>query len=57
MLSEFLDGRKLSADELDAIRRQLEALDHIDAVSDQMRGIIERNRPHIAAKLPPRLQE
>jgi hypothetical protein len=46
----------LSADELDAIRRQLETLDRIDAVSDEMRGIIARNWPHITPKLPPRLQ-
>jgi len=43
MLSEFLDGRELSADELNAIRRQLEPLYHTDVVSDEMRGIIVRN--------------
>jgi hypothetical protein len=57
MPPEFLDGRELRADELDEIRRQLETLEHIDAVSDEMRGIIVRNWPHIAAKLPPELQE
>ena len=44
---------KLSADQLEALRRQLESFDSFDEVSDEIRGIIERNWPHIAAKLPP----
>jgi hypothetical protein len=28
-------------------------LDHVDAVSDEMRAIIERRWPHLLGKLPP----
>ena len=53
MPPEFLDGRELSEADLEAIRLQLEAFDHVDAVSDEMRGLIKRRWPHLAAKLPP----
>jgi hypothetical protein len=54
MPPEFLNGRELSADQLEALRHELESFDSFDEVSDEMRGIIERNWPHLAAKLPPR---
>jgi hypothetical protein len=53
---EFLDGREPSEPDLEAIRLQLEAFDHIDAVSDEMRGIIERHWPHLLGKLPPPIE-
>jgi len=40
---EFHDGRELSDDELDRIRRELEAFDRIDAISDELRAIVVRN--------------
>jgi hypothetical protein len=53
MPTEYLDGHPLSPDELDTIRRDIEAMDSIDAISDQLRGIVERNWPHLVSKLPP----
>jgi hypothetical protein len=41
-------------EELEFIRTQIEALDDIGAVTDEVRGIVERNWPHLVAKLPPR---
>ena len=56
MAIEYLDGRPLSESDLEAIRLQLETFDSIDAISDQLREIIERRWPHLAAKLPPRVE-
>jgi hypothetical protein len=53
MATEFLDGRPLSPDDLDAIRRDIEAMGSIDAISDELRAIVVRNWPHLIAKLPP----
>jgi hypothetical protein len=50
---EFLDGRPLSSEELDMIRREIESMDHIGAIHPDIRGIVERNWPHLVAKLPP----
>ena len=52
MPMEFLSGRPLGPEELDAIRRQIEGMDRIDAISDEMRALVLRNWPHLAAKLP-----
>jgi hypothetical protein len=51
---EFMFGRLLSTEELDMIREQIESLDQIGAVTDEVRGIVERNWRHLVAKLPPR---
>jgi len=56
MPPEFLDGRELSEADLEAIRLQLEAFDHVDAVSDEMRALIERRWPLLVAKLPPPIE-
>jgi hypothetical protein len=48
-----LNGQVLSPEDLDRIRRDLEALDGIEAISPQLRGIVIRNWPHLVAKLPP----
>jgi hypothetical protein len=50
---EFLHGRPLSPDDLEGIRREIEAFDDIGAVDDEIRGIVARNWPHLLAKLPP----
>jgi hypothetical protein len=50
---EFLNGRPLSPDELDQLRLEIESFDDISAVSDEVRGIVKRNSPHLLAKLPP----
>jgi hypothetical protein len=39
------------------IRSQIESMDKIDAVSDEVRGIVERNWPHLVSKLPPRAND
>jgi hypothetical protein len=53
MPMEFMFGRPLSPEELELIRSQIESMDQIDAVSDGVRGIVERNWPHLVSKLPP----
>jgi microsomal dipeptidase-like Zn-dependent dipeptidase len=53
MPMEFLQGRPLSPDDLEMIRRQIEELDHIGAVDDEIRGIVARNWPRLLSKLPP----
>jgi hypothetical protein len=50
---EFLHGRPLSPEELEMIRREIEAFDRIGAVDDEIRGIVARNWPHLLSKLPP----
>jgi hypothetical protein len=50
---EFLFGRPLTAEELELIRQQIESMDDITAIDDEMRGIVERNWPHLLSKLPP----
>jgi hypothetical protein len=51
---EFMFGRLLSPEELDMIREQIESIYQIGAVPDELRGIVERNWPHLVSKLPPR---
>jgi hypothetical protein len=43
----MLDGRELSEFELAQIRRQIEGIETIDAVSDEMRALIEQQWPHL----------
>jgi hypothetical protein len=51
---EFLHGRPLEPEELEMIRLQIESgFDTIEAVDPELRGIVERNWPHLLAKLPP----
>ncbi len=35
------------------IRREIEAFDDLGAVSDEIRGIVARDWPHLLSKLPP----
>ena len=46
-------GRVLSADELAATRREIQSFDSMEAIDDEMRALILRNWPDVAAKLPP----
>ena len=50
---EILRGRVLSTEELAALRREIESFDSIEAIDDEMRVLIIRNWPDLAAKLPP----
>ena len=49
---ELLHGRPLSPEELDTIRQQLEGMDDVTVIDPEVRGIVERNWPHLLAKLP-----
>jgi hypothetical protein len=40
-------------EELDVIRQQLEEMDNVIAISPEVRAIVERNWPHLLAKLLP----
>jgi hypothetical protein len=50
---EFMFGRPLGPEELEIIRSQIEAMDDITAIDDELRGLVERNWPHLRSKLPP----
>jgi hypothetical protein len=44
----------LEPEELEMIRLQIESgFDDISAIDPEIRGIVERNWPHLIAKLPP----
>jgi hypothetical protein len=44
-------------DELERLRLEIESFDDISVISEEIRGIIKRNWPHLLAKLPPDLDE
>ncbi|EIG56178.1 hypothetical protein [Bradyrhizobium sp. WSM1253] len=50
---EVYQGHVLDPDQLEALRIQIESFDTIEQVDAELRGIIERNWPHLVAKLPP----
>jgi hypothetical protein len=54
---EFYQGRSLEPEELEAIRQQIEQFDTIEAIDHEMRGIVERNWPHLVSKLPPEVSD
>ena len=49
---EFMFGRPLSSEELEMLRVQIESMGDI-TIDDEVRGIVERNWPHLVSKLPP----
>jgi hypothetical protein len=53
MPTAFMFGRPLSPEELEMLRQQIEGMDDITAIDDEVRGIVERNWPHLLAKLAP----
>jgi hypothetical protein len=54
---EFMFGRPLEPEELELLRKQIESMDDITAIDDEVRGIVERNWPHLLSKLPPQQEE
>ena len=54
MPMEFMLGRPLNPEKLEMLREQIESMDDITDIDDEVRGIVERNWPHLVAKLPPR---
>jgi hypothetical protein len=53
MPMEFKFSRPLSPKELEMVREQIESLDDVTTIDDEVRGIVERNWPHLVSKLPP----
>ena len=54
MAIEFFHGRLLEPEELDRIRYEIETqFQLIEAIDPEIRGIVQRNWPHLVAKLPP----
>ncbi|MCK1402038.1 hypothetical protein IVB45_17455 [Bradyrhizobium sp. 4] len=53
MKMEFYQGQPLDPDQLEALRMQIESFDSIEVIDPEIRGIVERNWPHLVAKLPP----
>lgn len=49
---EVYQGQVLDSDQLEALRIEIEKFDTIEEVDPELRGIIERNWPHLVAKLP-----
>lgn len=47
-------GRALSPEDLAELRQQIERIDSISEIDPEMRGIVERNWPELASKLPPK---
>jgi hypothetical protein len=55
---EFLCRRVLEPEELEMLRVQIESgFDDIGAIDPELRGIVERNWPHLLAKLPPERED
>jgi hypothetical protein len=50
--AETFRGRPLSPEELERLRLNIESFDTIEAVDNELRGIVARNWPHLMAKLP-----
>jgi len=50
---EFLHGRTLLPEELEQIRRRVEAMDGTTAIDPEIRAIVARNWPELLEKLPP----
>jgi hypothetical protein len=53
MAIEFLHGQPLGPEELEMIRQIESGFDDITEIDPEIRGIVERNWPHLLAKLPP----
>ena len=49
---KFFHGRALEPEELEEIRSQIESFDTVKAIDPEIRGIVERNWPHLLHKLP-----
>lgn len=50
----MLDGRPLSDEELDFLRKQIEEFDDIGAISDDLRAIVAERWPHLLVKIKPK---
>jgi len=51
-IGERLNGRDLTPAALEFIRLEIESLDRIEAINDDIRGIVERNWPQVVSKFP-----
>lgn len=53
MRIELYRGQVLDPDQLGALRLHIESFDTIDVIDWELSGIVERNWPHLLAKLLP----
>ena len=53
-MSRFDD---LSTEQLEDLRRMIEEMDTIDAISDDIREIVEKHWPWLLSKLPPQTKQ
>jgi hypothetical protein len=47
----------LTPEQLEELRLVVEGMDTIEAISDDVREIVEKHWPELVAKLPPRTQQ
>jgi hypothetical protein len=52
--SYIVDGRPMTADDLQRLHDYLLDMEAISAISDQMRTVVESEWPELAHKLPPK---
>jgi hypothetical protein len=57
MAREYFRGHMLTPQNLETLRRQVESFAMIDEIDDEVRGIVMRNWPELAAKIPPEHHE
>jgi hypothetical protein len=50
----IVDGRPMTADDLQRLHDYLLDMEAISAISDQMRTVVESEWPELAHKLPPK---
>jgi len=48
-----INGHELTEEDLERLRQQLEAFDHIEVISNEVRELIAQRWPHLLAKLKP----
>jgi hypothetical protein len=48
------DGRIITSDEIERIHKEVLEFEHIEAISDAMRELIEELWPELTHKLPPK---
>jgi hypothetical protein len=53
MAKEYFRGHMLTPQNLETLRRQVESFAMVDEIGDEVRGIVMRNWPELAANIPP----
>ena len=47
----------LFPEDLETIKCMIEEMDHIDAISDELREVVEKHWPWLVLKLPPKTKQ